>query len=351
MLPVSIAAIAAFLDAPFTGQADRLIFGVSTPESADANDLVFVSSPKHAACAAAAGAVLARPDFDLAQDATIIRVHDPAAAMAQVVEWLFPTTRTFSGVSPAAVVEPSARLGHDVGIGPLAYVGVDVGIGDRTEIHPTATIGRNARVGNDCIIHAGVHIYPGAIVGDRVVLHAGVVLGADGFGYVRERMPQGAATPEEPVRLRKVPQIGGIVIEDDVEIGANSTVDRASLAETRIGRGTKIDNLVTIGHNSRIGRHCILIGQAGVSGSTVLDDYVTVAGQAGLAGHIRLGAGAVVGAQAGVTKDVPAGQRVLGSPAVDARRARKALALIDSLPDFKRRLADHERRLRDLERT
>src|SRR5262249_37679883 len=338
MLPVSIAAIAAFLDAPFSGQADRMIFGVSTPESANAGDLVFVRSPEHAAFAAAAGGVLARPDLDLAQNATIIRVHDPAAAMAKVVEWLFPTTRTFSGVSPAAVVEPSARLGEDVGIGPLAYVGADVCIGDRTEIHPTATIGRNARIGSDCVVHAGAHIYPGTIVGDRVVLHAGVVLGADGFGYVREAMPQGTETPEEPIRLRKVPQVGCVVIEDDVEIGANSTIDRASLAETRIGRGTKIDNLVTIGHNCRVGRHCILIGQVGVSGSTVLESYVTVAGQAGLAGHIRVGTGAVVGAQAGVTKDVPAGQKVLGAPAIDAGRARRAYSLIDSLPDFRRRL-------------
>jgi UDP-3-O-[3-hydroxymyristoyl] glucosamine N-acyltransferase len=350
MLPVSIAAIAAFLDAPFTGEAERLIFGVSTPESADVGDLVFVSSSEHAAFAAAAGAVLARPDLDLALNTAVIRVDDPAAAMAQVVEWLFPATRTFSGVSPTAIVEPSARLGEDVGIGPLAYVGANVRIGDRTEVHPTATVGRNVRIGCDCVVHSGVHIYPETVVGDRVVLHAGVVLGADGFGYVREPIPQGAATPDEPLRHRKIRQIGHVVIEDDVEIGANSTIDRASLAETRIGRGTKIDNLVTIGHNCRIGRHCIVVGQAGISGSTVLDDYVTVAGQAGLAGHIRVGARAVVGAQAGVTKDIRPGEVVLGSPAIDAGRARKGYVLIESLPDFKRRLADHERRLHDLER-
>ena len=351
MLPVSVAAIAAFLDAPFTGDADRLIFGVSTPDAADADDLIFVSSPKHAPRAAAAGAVLAAPGFEQVENTTIIRVADPDRAMMRVVEWLFPTTRSFTGVSPAAVVEPSARLGREVGIGPLAYVGTDASIGDRTELHPTATIGRNAQVGDDCVIHAGVHIYPGTIVGNRVVLHSGVVLGADGFGYVRERLPHGVATAEECERLAKVPHVGRVVIEDDVEIGANSTVDRARLSETRIGRGTKIDNLVTIGHNSEVGRHCIIIGQAGISGSTVLGDYVTIAGQAGLAGHIRIGPHGVVGAQAGVTKDVPAGEKVLGSPAVDARRARKALVLIDSLPEFKRRLADHERRLSDLEHT
>jgi UDP-3-O-[3-hydroxymyristoyl] glucosamine N-acyltransferase len=349
MLPVSVAAIAEFLDAPFTGEADRLIFGVSTPEAADADDLVFVSSPRHAMTTGEAGAVLAPPDVELG-DVAIIRVPDPGVAMMRVVAWLFPPTRSFQEVSPAAVVEPGARVGRDVGIAPLAYVGADACIGDRTEIYPTATIGRGVSIGRDCVIHAGVHIYPGTIVGDRVVLHSGVVLGADGFGYVREPAAEGVATADEPARLIKVPHVGRVVVEDDVEIGANSTVDRATLAETRIRRGTKIDNLVTVGHNSDVGRHCIIVGQAGIAGSTVLEDYVTIAGQAGLAGHVRIGTGAVVGAQAGVTKDVAAGQKVLGSPAFDASRARKALALFDSLPEFKRRLADHDRRLSDLER-
>ena len=144
--------------------------------------------------------------------------------------------------------------------------------------------------------------------------------------------------------------VGSVTIDDDVEIGANATIDRGTLAATRIGRGTKIDNLVTVGHNSVVGRHCIIIGQAGLSGSTVLDDYVTIAGQAGIAGHVHIGSRAVIGAQSGVTKDVPAGQTALGSPAVEGLRAKKALTLIDSLPEFKRTLAAHGRRLADLER-
>jgi len=260
MRQVAVAAIAAFLDAPVTGDADRLIRGLSTPDCADSGDLVFVSSRRRTPDVITAGAVLAAPGVEFPEHTTIIRVPDPAAAMMRVIDWLFPATRVFADVSPAAVVDPSAQLGCDVGIGPLAYVGADVCIGDRTEIHPTATIGRGALIGDDCVIHTGVHIYPGTLVGNRVVLHAGVVLGADGFGYIREAMPPALATPDEPERLGKVPHVGRVVIEDDVEIGANSTVDRAMLADTCIGRGTKIDNLVTIGPNSRVGRHCIIIG-------------------------------------------------------------------------------------------
>jgi UDP-3-O-[3-hydroxymyristoyl] glucosamine N-acyltransferase len=281
---------------------------------------------------------------------TTIGVRDPAAAMARVIDLLVPVRRELVGISPAAFVEPGAALGEDVGIGPHAYIGADVRIGDRTEIHPNSTIGRGSRIGDDCVIHPGVHLYPETTIGHRVVLHSGVVIGADGFGYTRERMPGGSADGDEPHHHRKARQVGRVVVEDDVEIGANTTIDRATLSATRIGRGTKIDNLVQIGHNTAIGRHCIIIGQAGISGSTVLGDYVTVAGQAGLAGHVHVGSHVVIGAQSGVTKDVKPGEIVLGSPAVESIRAKKALALIDSLPDFKRALAAHERRLTQIER-
>ena len=272
------------------------------------------------------------------------------AAMARVVDWFFPVRRPFDGVSPAAFVDATTVLGTDVAIGPLAYVGAGVRLGDRTQVHPSSTIGHDTRIGSDCIIHSGVHIYPNTMIGDRVILHSGVVIGADGFGYVPERLAAEQASAEEPLQHRKIRHVGRVTLEDDVEIGANTAIDRGTLAATRIGRGTKIDNLVTIGHNSAVGRHCIIIGQVGVSGSTVLGDYVTVAGQAGLADHVRIGARAVIGAQSGVTKDVPAGQVVLGSPAIEGHRAKKALTLIDSLPDFRRTLFAHARRLAEIER-
>ena len=346
--PLSVGEIADRVRGSVVGDRTRVIEGVSTPEEGDSRDLVFVGSPRHLEQAASAGAALVAIDLTLPSGLTAIRVRDPAQAMAQVIDWMFPVRRDVEGISTAAFVDPTATIGTDVGIGPFACIGADVRIGDRTEIHPSVTVGRGATVGSDCVIHAGVHIYPEMTIGDRVILHSGVVIGADGFGYTPEPMP--APSSDEPVRHRKIRQVGHVVIADDVEIGANTTIDRATLTATRVGRGTKIDNLVTIGHNATVGRHCIIIGQAGVSGSTTLGDYVTIAGQAGLAGHIHVGSRAVVGAQSGVTKDVPDSGIVLGSPAVEARRAKKALTLIDSLPELKRTLAAHERRLAALER-
>jgi UDP-3-O-[3-hydroxymyristoyl] glucosamine N-acyltransferase len=201
-------------------------------------------------------------------------------------------------------------------------------------------------VGEDCVIHPNVTIYEGTSIGSRVVIHGGAVIGGDGFGYVPEPSRE---DPQEPYRHAKIPQVGRVVIEDDVEIGANTTIDRATLAETVIGRGTKIDNLVMVAHNCILGRHVILVSQAGISGSTTIGDYATIAGQAGLVGHITVGARAVVTAQAGVTKDVAEGQVVLGSPAMDIREGRLAFGLIGRLPELKRQVSDLLKRVEKLE--
>ena len=350
MVERTVSAIASYLAGEVIGDGACVIRGVSTPADAGPDDLVFVESAKHLAGTRGAGAVLVARSLDVPQGVTAIRVDDPAASMAKAVDWLIPIVRAFEGVSPAAVVDPSAALGTDVGIGPLVYIGPNVRIGNRTDVHPSTTIASGCTIGDDCVIHSGVHLYPGTLLGNRVILHSGVVLGADGFGYVPETLPPGAAPADEPRRHRKIRQVGRVLVGDDVEIGANTTIDRASLSATRVGRGTKIDNLVQIGHNAVVGRHCIIIGQAGISGSTVLDDYVTVAGQAGLAGHVHVGKHVVIGAQSGVTKNLKPGEIVLGSPAVESKRAKKALALIDSLPEFKQTLAAHERRLALIER-
>jgi UDP-3-O-[3-hydroxymyristoyl] glucosamine N-acyltransferase len=334
------------------GDPDVAVSGVASLESADPGDLVYVDSPKYAGALSSskASAAILPEGIDPPAGMAAIRVRQPALAMAQALEILCPFERTFDGISPQAAIGTNVRIHDSVAIGPHAYVGDDVRIGRGTEIHPNATIGRGSVVGEDCVLHAGVHIYDGVTIGNRVIIHAGAVIGADGFGYVQETMSGSGAPPDEPVRHRKVRQIGRVVIEDDVEIGANTTIDRAALDVTRIGRGSKIDNLVQVAHNCLIGRHCIIVGQAGLSGSCVLGDYATIAGQAGLAGHLTVGARAVVGAQAGVTKDIPDGQYVLGSPAIeDFRRAKRALSLIESLPEFKKTIASHEQRLARLE--
>jgi UDP-3-O-[3-hydroxymyristoyl] glucosamine N-acyltransferase len=335
------------------GDADRVISGVGSLRSANPNDLVFIDSPKHAEDlrSSRAGAAILPDGLEPPPGMPAIRVRQPALAMARALEILVPEDRAFEGVSPQAVLGKNVELAEGVSIGPQVYIGDGVRIGRGTEIHPGTTIGRGTSIGEDCIIYSGVRIYHGTSIGNRVILHGGAVVGADGFGFVQEKLSGPDASPQEPLRHRKMRQVGRVVIEDDVEIGANTTIDRAALDATRIGRGTKIDNLVMIGHNCVIGRHCIIVAQAGVSGSTVTGDYVTIAGQAGLAGHLKIGSRAVIGAQAGVTKDVPDGQIVLGSPAIDARQARKSLTLIDSLPDFKKSIAAHERRLAKLEGT
>jgi UDP-3-O-[3-hydroxymyristoyl] glucosamine N-acyltransferase len=341
-----VAELAAALGGTVTGDPDRMIAGVGTLLEAEPEDLSFIDSDKHAheLQRSRAGAVLATDGLCPPPHVAAIRVPRPALAMAEALDLLFPIVRSVVGISPLAVLGARVVVGADVGIAPCSVIGDDVSIGSGTEIHPGVTIGARAAIGDDCILHAGVHVYADTVIGSRVILHSGAVIGADGFGYLPVDGMEG-----DRVRHRKIQQVGRVVLEDDVEVGANSAIDRASLSETRIGRGTKIDNLVTIGHNSRVGRHCIIIGQAGLAGSTTVEDHVTIAGQAGLAGHLVIGAGAVVGAQAGVTKDVPAGAVVLGSPAIDVHRARKALALFDRLPEFRKSIAAHERRLRALE--
>ncbi len=349
---ITVGELASRINGAAIGDADRMVSGIASLDSAGPGDLVYVDSAKYSAALTSSGASAAiLPDgVDPPPGMAAIRVRQPALAIAQALEILCPFERTFDGISPQAAIGKDVEIADGAAIGPHVYVGDHVRIGRGTEIHPGATVGRGSIVGDDCVLHSGVHVYDGVTIGNRVIIHAGAVIGADGFGYVQENIEASGAPPDEPVRHRKVRQIGRVVIEDDVEIGANATIDRAALDVTRIGRGSKIDNLVQIAHNCLIGRHCIIVGQAGLSGSCVLGDYVTIAGQAGLAGHLAVGSRAVVGAQAGVTKDIPEGKYVLGSPAIeDFRQAKRALSLIESLPGFKKTIAAHEQRLARLE--
>jgi UDP-3-O-[3-hydroxymyristoyl] glucosamine N-acyltransferase len=289
--------IAAYVRGIATGDLERSISGVSSPSAAGRADLVFIDSAKHQheLSASSAGAAILPRGVRAPDGMSTIYVDEPFRAMMQVVDLMIPRRRAFDGVSSLASIGADARVAPQVGIGPFVFIGDRVAIGRGTELHPGATIGADSIIGEDCVIHSGVHIYHDVSVGNRVVLHSGAVIGADGFGYVRQ---QAASDPDgDPVHHGKVRQLGRVVIEDDVEIGANATIDRATFDATRIGRGTKIDNLVTVGHNCTIGRHCIVIGQAGISGSTVLGNYVVIAGQAGLTDHLTVGVGVSVCAQ------------------------------------------------------
>jgi UDP-3-O-[3-hydroxymyristoyl] glucosamine N-acyltransferase len=238
-----------------------------------------------------------------------------------------------------AHVEDGAVVAADASIGAFTFVGEGARIGPRTVVHPHVTIGRFAEIGEDCVVHAHVSIRERVRIGHRVVLQNGVVLGTDGFGFARRR----DGTHE------KIPQIGGLVIEDDVEIGANTAVDRPAVGETRIGAGTKIDNLVQIAHGVQLGRNVLLAAQVGIAGSSVIEDQVTLAGQVGVAGHLTIGKGVIATAQTGIPNSVEPGAFISGYPAIPNREWLKSSAVFRKLPELRKLIADLERRVAELE--
>lgn len=322
------------------GDAGIEIVGLAGLDEAGPGDLTFLASPKYAARLAStrASAVIA-DDSAAGAPCAVLRTAHPYLAWAEAVELLAPTLRPEPGISPLASVAPSATLGADVSIGPFAVVGARARIGARVVLEPHAVVGDDAVVGEDSILHAHVSVRARAEIGARVILHDAAVIGADGFGFAQR--PDGTH--------RKIPQTGRIVIEDDVEIGAHTAIDRPAVGETRVGRGTKIDNLVQVAHGVRIGRNVLLAAQSGIAGSTVLEDGVIMAGQSGATGHIHLGRGVRVGAKSAVTKDIDAGRHVAGVPAIDAAEWREATVLGRRLPELRRELLALEARLAALE--
>jgi UDP-3-O-[3-hydroxymyristoyl] glucosamine N-acyltransferase len=288
-----------------------MLTGIAPLQTATRDQVSFLDNRKYADAldSTQAGAVIVHLDMAerVPQDAVAIVSTEPYLSWARVAALFFPLPPATPGIHPAAVVSPEARIDPTAEVGPLAVIGAGAEVGPRCRIGPLSVIGDGVIIGRDCRIGAQVTISH-AILGDRVCLYPGVRVGQDGFGF--------AVGPEGFV---SVPQIGRVMIGDDVEIGANSTIDRGSLHDTVIGAGTRIDNLVMIAHNVRIGRACVLVAQSGVSGSTVMEDQAVLAGQAGIIGHLRVGRGARIGAQAGVMADVPAGAEVVGSPAQPAK--------------------------------
>lgn len=307
---------------------------IAEPEDAGAADLAFLTPSRRSTAGASseAGVLLLPEGMEIAGTGVRIRVADPYLAAAKVLEELYPEVRQTEGVDPSAVVAADAVIGEGASIGPLVTVGSGARVGARTEVGPGCVIGPGAVIGEDCLLHANVTLYDGVSLGDRVRLHSGVVLGADGFGYARDGALQ-----------VKVPQVGTVIVEDDVEIGANACVDRGTFRATRIGAHTKIDNLVQIGHNCDIGRNCALSGLTGLAGSTVLEDGVITGGNVGTAGHQRIGKGAMVAAKSGVHGDVAPGALVGGYPQLDMSVWRRVVASLPRLPELVRRVRRLER--------
>jgi UDP-3-O-[3-hydroxymyristoyl] glucosamine N-acyltransferase len=314
------------------GDADILIGAARSLQEAQRGDITFVEDNKHLPLLSHCRASAAVTSCSVKQAGiSLIQVADPLAAFMAIVGY-FQSGTAWSpapaiGIDPRAAVHASVQLGADASVLPFACIGEGSRVGVRCRIYSGAVIGRGCRLGDDVTIYANVVLYDGTILGNRVIIHANAVIGADGFGY---RLHDG--------RHVKVPQLGHVEIGDDVEIGACTTIDRGTFEATRIGDGTKIDNLVQIGHNCKIGRHNLLVSQMGIAGSSTTGDYVVVAGQVGITDHVHLGDGVIVGAKAGVTKDVAPGLRMLGAPATPEREQKRILMTLERLPEIRRDL-------------
>jgi UDP-3-O-[3-hydroxymyristoyl] glucosamine N-acyltransferase len=333
--------IARIVGGEISGDPEQLVTGLAGIREAAPGDATFLASPKYQSAikTTRASVLIVAADLDVSFTGTVIRVANPSEAFARLVEQVTPPPVTYEpGVHPTAVIAPSARLGKNISIQPYAVIGDRAEIGDRTVIGAGSYVGNECRVGADCLLYPQVSLRERTILGDRVILHGGVVLGADGFGF---ESIQG--------KHKKIPQVGFVAIGDDVEIGANTAIDRGRFGRTRVGHGTKIDNLVQIGHNCVIGDHCIICGLVGIAGSTIIGDHVTIAGQVGIAGHLTIGDKSIIMAQAGVTKDVPPGSVMLGAPAVPHKEFKRINAAVQRLPETLAKIHELERQLAELQ--
>ena len=338
---MKLSELATRLDCRLEGDGELDVTRVAGIQDAQPGDVTFLANPKYEKLLATtrATAVILKEDVPAAPCA-MLRARDPYLAFARAVSLFAPVSRPAPGIHALAAIAGGAHLGADVSVGPFVAIGEGARIGDRTVIYPNVTIGAGATVGSDCTIHSNVAIRERCTVGDRVILQNGVVIGGDGYGFVR----RGDGTHE------KIPQVAVVVIEDDVELGANTTVDRPAVGETRIKTGTKIDNLVQIGHGVTVGRNVLMAAQVGIAGSTDVEDDVVFGGQVGVGGHLTIGRGAIAVGQSGVTNSLDPGAFVAGYPAIDSRDWRKASVLFRRLPEMKRRIEQLEARVAELTR-
>jgi len=337
--------IAQMVSGAVEGDGDALISEFAKIEEGAPGALSFLANPKYTPYIykTRATAVLVRRDFEPEEPvtATLIRVDDPYATVAHLLtlaQSMLGSRR--SGIEQPSFVDPSARVGKDTYIGAFAYISADAVVGDNAEIYPQTFIGQGAVIGDGTTIYAGAKIYPGCRIGRNCIIHAGAVIGADGFGFA----------PDGNGGYEKIPQIGIVEIGDNVEIGANTTIDRATMGATRIHAGTKLDNLIQIGHNVEIGSNTVMAAQSGVAGSTKVGSNCMVGGQAGLAGHIHVGDGAQFAAQTGVHTDVAAGSRLIGSPAEELRPYGRQVTAMKHLPDLLRTVRRLEKEIASMQK-
>lgn len=335
--------IAMLINGKVEGDGQAMVASFGKIEEANEGELTFLANPKYEEFlySTKASVVLINDGFELRQPvaATLIRVSDAYTAFATLLsKYQEIIQQQLSGVQEPNYIAKTATYGEHVFIGAFAYLGEKVKIGNNTKIYPNAYIGDDVTIGDNCIIHPGVKIYHDCKLGNHIIIHAGTVVGSDGFGFA----------PQADGSFKKIPQIGNVVIEDNVEIGANATIDRATIGSTLIKAGAKLDNLIQIGHNVEIGHSTVIAAQAGVSGSTKIGNGVLIGGQAGIVGHIQLGDGSKVNAQSGVSKSIEAGKAVTGSPAHDYTSALRSQAVSRKLPELEKRVKELEALVKQL---
>jgi UDP-3-O-[3-hydroxymyristoyl] glucosamine N-acyltransferase len=335
-MPYTASELAGRLGGEVIGDGTILLSGFAAAASAATGDLTFAESEAYFAAAeqSRASAILVST-APTSSSKVLIRVPNARVAMAKVLPLFFPVVPEPPGIHHTAVIAPSAQIHPTAHIGPHCVVGEHVQLGARCALLGGNHVRNGCVLGDDVILHPNVVLYPGTQVGQRVIIHAGTVVGSDGYGYVFDEG-----------RHRKIPQVGTVIIQDDVEIGANTAIDRGALGPTVIGAGTKIDNLVHVAHNVRFGRHNLIMGQCGFAGSTELKDYCVIASQSGVADHLTLGPQATVGAKSGVMRDIPPGGTVLGIPALPDKQMKRQWIAMQQLPELIKRLREVERQLR-----
>ncbi len=326
------------LGCPLLGDGEVELHGVGALEQAGPGELSFLASSRYAPLlqTTRASAVVVAPGQESRLPGLVSA--NPQLTFARAVSFLCPQASPAPGVHASAQVHPTAELGAGVHVGALAVVGARVRVGARTVIHPHVVLYESASVGADCVLHSGVQVREGCRLGDRVVVQNGAVIGGDGFGFAKD----------DEGRYHKFPQVGTVVVEDDVEIGALTAIDRAALGETRIGRGSKLDNLVQVGHSVTVGSDSVLCGQVGIAGSSRIGSKVTLAGQVGVAGHLTIGDGVIATAQSGIPSSVEPGALVSGYPAIDNRSWLRSSAVFVRLPELQKRLRELERKVESL---
>jgi len=327
--------IAKLVGGEVVGDGNTILKNFAPAERAQSGDLTFAENEDYFARAeqSAATAIIADKHFSSAKK-ILIRVPNARIAFARALALFFPEQKFAAGIHPTTVVAPTAKIDPSAHIGPHCTVGARVKLGANSVLQAGNFVGDDSKLGEDVTLFPNVTIYPRTEIGNRVRIHAGAVIGSDGFGYVLDSGVH-----------RKVPQIGNVIIGDDVEIGSNVSIDRGALGSTVIGRGTKIDNLVQIAHNVEIGEHCIVVGQAGIAGSSKLGKYVVLAGQVGIAGHLKIGSQVTVAAQSGVMHGIPDGEKWLGSPAQPDKQTKRQMIAIQRLPELLKRVAELEKKL------